>query len=234
MVAADAEVHAEAWDDCAVFDNGLFDDATDAEDHCLRRVHDGVEGLDAPCAEVRDGDGAAIELIWHEFFVASTHGHFLDLFRNLEDGFLLGIFDDGSDEAVVYCDGNGDPDVGELDNVVAIIRSIRFRDGDGGIDERFDDKVIHGIFITVARFGLGIDLLTQGHERAGVDLEVEVEVRDGRLGNKKAISDDLTHRGKLDSLVLSAGNGGDGDGCCLGRSGCGRSRCCGGGDWGSS
>ena len=58
VVATDAEVHTEAGDDVAIFDDGFFNDSSHAENSGLGWVDDGVERFDAPRAEVGDGHGA--------------------------------------------------------------------------------------------------------------------------------------------------------------------------------
>ena len=83
VIAGKAEVHAEAWNDLAVFDDGFFDCGTDGEDGCLGWVDDGVEGFDAPSAEIGDGDGAAIELVGFEFLVFGTNCEILDGARDV-------------------------------------------------------------------------------------------------------------------------------------------------------
>ena len=45
VVAADAKVHAKAGNDGSVLNDGLLDDTSNAENGCLWRVDDGVEGL---------------------------------------------------------------------------------------------------------------------------------------------------------------------------------------------
>ena len=60
MVAGQTEVHAQAGDDLAVFDDGLFHGCADREDGGLRGVDNGIEGLNAPGAEVGNGDGATV------------------------------------------------------------------------------------------------------------------------------------------------------------------------------
>ena len=87
VVTGEAEVHAQAGDDLAVFDDGFFDGRTDGEDRGLRRIDDGVEGFDAPCAEVGNRDGAAVEFVGLEFLVLGADGEVLDGLRDGQQRF---------------------------------------------------------------------------------------------------------------------------------------------------
>ena len=70
----------------------------------------------------------------------------------------------------------------EPNNVIPGKRGVYFRDEVCGVDHGFEDEVIDRVSIAMGFFRLVIDLLAQCHERAGVHLNVQIEVRDGGLG----------------------------------------------------
>ena len=82
VVAGEAEVHAQAGDDLAVFHHRFLEGGTDGQDGGLRRVDDRVKGFDAPRAEVGNRDGATVEFVGLEFLVLGTDGEILDGTRN--------------------------------------------------------------------------------------------------------------------------------------------------------
>ena len=59
-----AEIDALADDDLSVFHDGFFDHGAYRENRGLWWIDDGIKGLDAPGAKVRDRNRAAIEFIW--------------------------------------------------------------------------------------------------------------------------------------------------------------------------
>ena len=74
----------------------------------------------------------------------------------------------------------------------------------GGGNHRLEDKVIHTVLIPVSLLCLRVHLLAQSHQWLCVGLNVQIEMRDRCLGCKQPVSNDLTHRRKLDSLILSS------------------------------
>ena len=201
MVGGDADVHAQAGDDLAVLDDGFLDGTADGEDGRLRRVDNGVEGLDAPCAEVGDGDCAAVEFIGLEFPVLGAGGEIFDGAGDGEQGFALRLLDDRGDKAVLHRDGDGQADVLEFHDVIAGEGGVDRRNRLGGVDRRLEDEVVDRILVAVGFLRLVVDLLAQRHERGGIDLEVEVEMGDGGLGGEQARGDDLAHGREFDALV---------------------------------
>jgi len=97
VVAGEAEIHAQAGDDLAVFDNRFFDGGPDRKDRGLGWVDDRVEGFDAPGSEVGDGDGATVELVGLELFVFGADGEIFDGAGDREQGFRLCLLDDRGD-----------------------------------------------------------------------------------------------------------------------------------------
>ena len=105
----------------------------------------------------------------------------------------FGLLDDRGDESVLDRDGDRESDVLEFHDVVAGEGCVDGRHGLGGVDDGLEDEIVDRVFVAVGFLGLVVDLLAERHERGGVHLDVEVEVRDGGLGGEQAGCDDLAH-----------------------------------------
>ena len=202
MVAAHPDPHALAGNDLILgVDDGLFRDRADREDRGLGRVDDGVEVADAEGAEVRDGDGAAGHFVRGQLFVACPDGEILELGGEVLDRFRLGGADHRGDESVLDRDGDGEVGLTMVENRVALEGAVHLGHGTGREDGGAHDEIVHRVLRSAVRGARGVDLFAQVHERFGVDLDVEIEMRDRRLALEKARGNDATHAGERHATV---------------------------------
>ena len=83
----------------------------DTQDGHFRRVDDRREGGAAQAAEAGDAEAAAFHLVGFYLAIATAFGEVDDLFGNLPDRLLVGVFDHRNDQAVRGVDGDTDVDV---------------------------------------------------------------------------------------------------------------------------
>ena len=103
-------------------DFGFLVEAADAEDRGLRLVDDRRAELLAEDAGVGKREGAAGDLVRSELLVAGAVGQVDDGARDAEEVLLLGLLDDGDDQAPVERDGDADVDVLVVADGVALDR----------------------------------------------------------------------------------------------------------------
>ena len=108
-------------------DLGLLVEAADAEDADLRLDDDRGAELLAEDAGVGEGEGAAADLIGRKLLAAGAFRQVDDGARDAEEVLLLGLLDDGDDQAPVERDGDADIDVLVVADGVAL---------DGRVDDR--------------------------------------------------------------------------------------------------
>ena len=128
MVAAhaDPEAVSDGQLSCAV-DDGFFHNGSDRKNGGLWRIDDGVEGIDAVGAEIGNRQGAMGELIGFEFVFLGSFGEIFDGGADFGEGFLLGVADDGSDEAVVDGDGHTEIHAFEADDGIDVESGVHGR-----------------------------------------------------------------------------------------------------------
>lgn len=120
----------------------LLEGATDGQDASLRRVDDRAEVVHAVHAEVRDGEGAALQLSRLELVLAGASGDIFDLGRNGLETLEVGVLYAGRHEAVVGLDGEAHVDVRELSDVLLLPRAVGLGHLDGSGGRGLDDEVI--------------------------------------------------------------------------------------------
>src|ERR1051325_8168949 len=101
VVEAEAQVHAPADADLAVLDDGDLLHLVDAHDGDLGVVQDGRRHDAAELAEAGDAERGAGELLDLGLAGLGARGEVVDLARDVEDALLVGVLDDGHDEAGV-------------------------------------------------------------------------------------------------------------------------------------
>ena len=79
MVTGESEVHPQTGNDFAIHHHGFLADRSDREDGSLRRIDDGIKGVHPVGPEIRDRDGAIIELAGEKFPFPGSCGEILDL-----------------------------------------------------------------------------------------------------------------------------------------------------------
>ena len=217
MVSAEAEPHAFARDDGAfAVDDGGVADGADGEDGGLRRIDDGRELVNAVSTEIRNGDGAASEFVRGKFLIFGAGGHVFDGFADFQQGLFLGLFDDGSDEAVFDSDGDTEANGFVFDDGVTIPSRIDGGNCSGGADDGLEDEVVEGVFVAAVFFRCGIELAAEVHERFCIDVDLQIEVRDLRFRSEEALGDDVAHGRGRHAFVLwtddrtNGGGGGSG------------------------
>ncbi len=119
-------------------------------------------------------------------------------------------FDDRGDEAFVDRDRDREVDVAEVVDGVAVEGGVDFRLAQGGDDRAFEDEIVDRDLARVVFFGAGFELGADAHERVGVDLDVEIKMRDRAEAGDEAIGDDFAHAGEADAGGFAGGNFGRG------------------------
>ena len=98
----------------------------------------------------------------------------------------------------------------EPDDVIAGKRGVDGWYGLGGVDHRFENEVVDGVFVAVGFFRLFVDLLAKRHEWCGVHLKMQIEMRDRGFGSHQARGNDLAHGAEFDDFVVGFCNRKDG------------------------
>ena len=190
-------------DDRAVGDDGDVAHLTDGEDGALGRIDDRRELVDAEHAQVRDRERPVGHLLGLELPGSRPCRELPHLARDRGDALLVRVADDRRDEPV----GDGDRD-GDVDAPVdedGVGREARVALGHAherdraGLDEQVVDRHLRRVASRrprrrPSRHELGVDLLAERHELGDVDVDREIEVRDGRLGLGEPPRDRPAHR----------------------------------------
>ncbi len=116
VIEAEAEVlHGANGDGVVAFGvgehGGLFAQAADGEDGRLGLVDDGHAELAAKGAGVGEREGGSADFVGRELFGAGAEGEIGDGAGEIGEAALLGLADDGHDEAPVERDGDAEMDV---------------------------------------------------------------------------------------------------------------------------
>ena len=90
----------------------------------LRLRDDRRAELLAEDAGVGEGEGAAGDIVWSELLVAGAVGEVDDGARDAEEGLVLGLLDDGDDQAPLQRDRDADVDVPVVEDGVALRREL--------------------------------------------------------------------------------------------------------------
>ncbi len=205
-------------------DFGFLVEAADAENGALRLVDDGGSELLAEDARVGEGKGAPGDLVRGELLVAGAVGDVDDAACDAEEVLLLGLLEDGDDEAPVKRDGDADVDVLVVADGLAFDRAVDDGVLTQGHDRGAGDEGHVGELDAVALLVLRLLLLAQLDDAGHVDLEDGVDMRAGALRFDHALGDDGAHLGHGDELAgLRLGCCGLGCGWCQSRRrwGCG-------------
>src|SRR5690606_32190237 len=149
------------------------------------RIDDSVEIGDAEHAEVGDGKGAAAHLVWSEFFGAGFSDEGFGFEGDLAEAFGLGIADDGGHEAIFNGHTEGEVDAAVVADGIAEPAAVDKGLADEGLSGGLENEVVDGEF-DAALFGgklaeAGIEGGAQFEEGSCVELNFEIEVRDGGL-----------------------------------------------------
>ena len=209
MIAGEREDLAMADDDVVVgIDDGLLDDVADGENRGLRRIDDGVEAVDAEHAEVGDGERAALEFVGLELAVLGFAGERLGFAADLDERFVLRFLDDGGDEAVGDGDGEGELDVGELADGVALEGRVDGGDATDGLGGGLEDEIVEAELDRRGEFAERfVELHAEVEHRLGIDVDLEIEMGDGGLALEQALGDDGAHGRELGAAFPGHGTG---------------------------
>src|SRR6266536_1871905 len=174
VVAGQRQGHQRTGLEARLRGHGFGLDCPDREDRRLRRVEDGNEPLDAEHAEVRDREGAAVEIFLAELARARACDDVCPGCGQLGDRQALGLVDHGDDEAGV--DRDRDADVGarmELDRVFGpqrVDRAVAHQRGGAGLGQDVRDGGPGLAFPRLLREAV-MEALRAGHVGRHRDLE---------------------------------------------------------------
>src|ERR1035441_999469 len=90
---------------------GLFGDAADAHDGCVRLIDDGQAEDGAELAGVGDGEGRTFDVSGHELLGAGALAEVGDAALQSEEVEFIGVLENGNDESPIECDGDAGIDV---------------------------------------------------------------------------------------------------------------------------
>src|SRR5205823_13036827 len=101
-------------------------------------------------------------------------------------------------------DRNAEIDIGVLDNCIAIERRIYSWHFDCGFDRCLQNEIVDSDFRCFRSFAGGLQFLARGHERASVDIDVEIEMRNRAKAFDEALRNNLAHGGELNPRALAS------------------------------
>jgi hypothetical protein len=140
-----------------------------SEDRRLRRIDDGGGQHRAEHAAVADGVGAARQLLDGELAVLRALAEFRDLFLDVRNRHLVGVAQDGHDQAARAADRDADVVVAVVDDVAAVDRRVDQREllqrVHGGLHEEAHEAELHAVFLLEAI----LVLVAQVDDRLHVD-----------------------------------------------------------------
>ncbi len=160
--------------------------------------------LDVKPAQVGDGEGLPLDVVRLHPALTGPLDHVSMGLCHGGEWDEVGVFADDVDQALVQRHGDPDVDVVVPDDRVAVERRVEVRELAQGQRRRFDNQVVHRDFIV--GFPAGVKLFAQGHRRAHVDLDRDVEVRYGGLALDHARPDPAPNPGCGDLFAVRPGN----------------------------
>ena len=182
-------------------DFGFFVQTADAEDRALRLVDDGSAKLLAKDSGVGEGECASGDLVWSELLVPCAIRHIDDTAGDAEEVLLLGLLQDGNDEAPVECYGDANVDVLVVADGIAFDGSV----DDGMLAQSYDGRAGDEGHVreldAVTLLVLGLLLLAELDDARHIHLEDGVDVRAGALGLDHPLGDDGAHLGHGDEFA---------------------------------
>src|SRR5205823_6122007 len=102
-------------------------------------------------------------------------------------------------------------DIGVLDNRIAIERRIYSWHPDRGLHCRFQNEIVNGDFRGLRAFAGGFQFLACGHERASVDVDVEIEMRNRAQAFDEPLRNNLAHARELNTRAFASLDRGGGN-----------------------
>src|SRR5437762_12385203 len=130
----------------------------------------------------------------------------LHRFADFTKRFALGGANDRRDQTFFKRNGNSEVYVIVLDDSVAVERRVCFGNFHRSIDRGLQDEVVHRDLRVVAFLAGGFQFRTRRHQRLGVDLDVQIEVRDGAFALDQTLRNDFAHAGQADTRTFSGRN----------------------------
>src|SRR5207249_11847294 len=95
-------------------------------------------------------------------------------------------------------------DIGILDNRIAIERRIYSWHPDRGLHCRFQNEIVNGAFRGLRASAGGFQFLACGHERASVDVAVEIETRNRAQAFDEPWRTNLAHARQLNTRAFAS------------------------------
>src|SRR5579884_2799588 len=209
VVAGERDLHAVAYHYLPIFHDGRGSDRSDGQDGRFGRVNDGGEALHVVHAQVADGEGAAAQVIGLKLARTRCLGQPPRLARNVEDAALIGVLDDGNDQARLQRHRHADIDLFFLDQPILGEGDIDLRHAYQRARDGLDNQVVEAD-LNRLRFARGIliDLPAQLGQLAGIDDAGHVEVRGCLHALAQPLRNRAPHRGQRNLHYLFAFNRG--------------------------
>ena len=101
---------------------------------------------------------------------------------------------------------DGEIDVVVLDDRVAIKGGVRFRNFDRGFDRGLQDEVVHRDLGAVAFFAGRFQFGARAHQRARIDLDVQIEMRHRSFARDQSFRDHFAHAAQVDARAFAGWN----------------------------
>ena len=111
MIEGEADVHHGADGDSVVDDDGPLDDGLGVEDGGLRVIDDALARDGPECARVVDGERSSLHVCYVESVCPCLGREFVDGLSEFRDAEVIGVRDDGDEEAPFGCNCDTEVDV---------------------------------------------------------------------------------------------------------------------------
>src|ERR1700686_316946 len=201
VVVGDGQVHHRADFDLAGDGDRAFLDFMHAQKGRLRRVEDGRAHQRAVDAAIGDGEGAAGEFFQLQRAILGAFGKAGNRGFDFGNGFLVGVADDGNDEAVRAADGDAHMHEVLIDDVVTVDLGIHGGELSQGRNDGFNEEAVeaeaHAFVLFLESFFV---FAAQCHDGTHIDLVDGREHRRGVLRILEARGDGFAQPRHLDAL----------------------------------
>src|SRR5579883_38894 len=197
VVGRECDFHTVAHHDLSIDNYGSWYDGTDSQDSGLGRVDDGCKALHLEHAQVADRESAAGELFRAQLACTSRLGQTLRLARNIEQAALISIANDRNDQSLFKSDRHADVDLLLLQDAVLGEGDVDLGHTHKGFGNGLDNQVVE-TDLDLIGFGcsVGVYLLAQFSQLAGIDYAGDVEVRRGLHALTEPLRNGAAHCGE--------------------------------------
>ena len=200
MVEAAGGGHDCGDGECVIDNIGPLFACADRHDHCLWRVDDGFELLDAHHAHVGDGRGAALIFMGLQLAFLCTRRKLGNFGRDFRQRLVRCVGDDGRNQAGGHRYRNADVGAAILQHIVASEADIAFGHLNKRKAKRLYEHVVDRQFDTTW-FQRGVEFAAQLEQSIEADIDREVDVWNLLLGLGQTARNGFAHVGEFDDLV---------------------------------